>query len=96
MESMFPRAVSCSQCRHTAIVVAWVPMTKVSNEANGTDNFKTGEISCRIDCSICGRRIQRVEFRIASVEAAGFRSVARVHVAWKAGRHCAKTRAGRA
>jgi len=61
---MFPRAATCNKCGRLALIVAWVPMTKDRNEATGTDNFKTDEINCRVDCSICGTRIQRMEFRI--------------------------------
>ncbi len=58
---MFPRSTICNRCGRTAAVAAWVPYGHDANEIAASSKATSMMVNCRIDCPICGDRVQLVQ-----------------------------------
>jgi len=57
---MVPEVTTCEACGRTVIVLSWAPVYDDVTELNAVDESHSLEISCKIDCPMCGTRIQNI------------------------------------
>lgn len=57
---MVPELTTCDECGRMVIVLSWAPVFEDSVQLALADDSHSLEISCKIDCPVCGTRIQNV------------------------------------
>jgi hypothetical protein len=57
---MVPELTNCDECGRTVIVLSWAPIYEDAPLLAEVDNSHTPAITCKIDCPVCGTRIQSV------------------------------------
>jgi len=64
---MVPELTICEECGRTVIILSWSPLDeRASSELVNQDSGQELEISCTIDCPVCGTRIQNVVATVAA------------------------------
>jgi hypothetical protein len=58
---MVPEITTCDACGRTVIVLSWSPVYEdAASQLSDVDDSQSLAISCKIDCPVCGTRIQNI------------------------------------